>query len=200
MSHKSRFFQEILQQPQALRSTLKAFNETSSIDTVKALIEQAHTVILTGMGSSLAAAYYGACLLRQQSLRAIALDASELLHSQQSLLDRHTLLAIISQSGSSAELCKLLDSIEGRIPVLAITNSPQSQLACRSTAAMFLDSGEEQTASTKTYVCSLAMLYLLGTQLCATHITSELPSVIATIEHQFLHSIHQGSQVSPALQ
>jgi glucosamine--fructose-6-phosphate aminotransferase (isomerizing) len=157
--------QEILEQPTALRRTTHFLQQTLQHDQTlfcELFTRQpVQTIVLTGMGSSLAAAQYGAYLFGQAGFRSVALDTSEVLYYQQSLLNSHTLLIVISQSGRSAEICKLLDMFGGCMPILGITNAPDSPVARRSTFVLPLQAGVEQAASTKTYTCTLAALYLL---------------------------------------
>jgi len=156
----SRLAQEIWEQPDALRRTVTALKHD---ETLLSLPEwwQAEMVVLTGMGSSLAAAHYGAYLLTQHGHRAIAIDTAELLYYQRSLLDSHTLLVVVSQSGRSIEACKLLEFAGDRLPVLGITNTADSAVARLSTKTLHVRAGQERCASTKTYTCTLAALYVL---------------------------------------
>lgn len=164
----NRLLQELLAQPEALRCTVEALTSDKSLIGIREFVSlwQPQTVVLTGMGSSLAAAYYGAYLLNQQGIRGFAVDTSELLYYGQRTLDQQVLLIVISQSGQSAEMSKLLDRLAHCVPIIGITNTVDSPLACRSTITLQLHAGPEYGASTKTFTCSLAALYLLVNSLC----------------------------------
>src|SRR5579859_1943916 len=132
MNHLTR---ELSEQPEALRCTVEALAQDKSLTQIGEFLRQwqTQTVILTGMGSSLAAAYYGVYLLGEYGIHSFAVDTSELLHYRQRMVERHTLLVVISQSGQSAELCKLLDILACTVPIIGITNTAESPLARRST-------------------------------------------------------------------
>ena len=62
-------------------------------------------------------------------------ETSELLHYQSSFFQPETLIVAVSQSGRSAEAVRLLDMNGGRAAIIAVTNTPGSPLALRSSAA-----------------------------------------------------------------
>jgi glucosamine--fructose-6-phosphate aminotransferase (isomerizing) len=90
-------------------------------------------------------------------------EASELLHYQRRLLDEGALLVVLSQSGRSAEILRLLEAVRGRgVATLALTNTADSPLAREATAVVLTDAGEEATVSCKTYLAAQMALAWLG--------------------------------------
>lgn len=160
-----KFLDEILEQPAALEDTLGFYETREGEDLLqKALsLYQDHDtsgILLTGMGSSFFTSYLASCLLNAHSIPAYAMDASELLHYHFSLLKRNTLLVCASQSGESAEIVKILQTLPGNIPCLAVTNEASSTLAKMGTEVLLAKAGHEEMTSTKSYV-SVALVKLI---------------------------------------
>jgi len=76
-----------------------------------------------------------------------------------------TLLIAVSQSGESAEMVRLAEVNRG-IPMIAVTNTRESNLAKSATATLVTRAGTEFSVSAKTYVTTLMMLGWLGDTLC----------------------------------
>jgi glucosamine--fructose-6-phosphate aminotransferase (isomerizing) len=90
-------------------------------------------------------------------------EASELLHYQRRLLDEGALLLLVSQSGRSAEILRLLEAARGRgVTTRGVTNTPGSPLAREATAIVLTHAGEEATVSCKTYLAAQLALGWLG--------------------------------------
>ena len=162
------YFHDLLDQPQAISDTVSGL-ETS--EAVRGLIARIHrgefrSLILTGMGSSLHGLIPLQLELIQFGLPAILVETSELIHHQTKLLSPDTLVVGVSQSGQSVETIRLLDINQGKSPVLAITNTPESPLARRADASILTRAGKEHTVSCKTYVSTLAALRWLSDMVC----------------------------------
>jgi len=136
-------------------------------------------VVLAGMGGSFAAMQPAALRLIEHGIDAHTIEASELLYYQRTLLTEKTLLVLISQSGKTVEIVRLLDELEGKLPILGVTNSEGSPLAARSSASLYIQAGPEATVATKTYTCTLATLHLLTEAL----IGGDVEAAAATIKH-----------------
>ena len=91
-------------------------------------------VVLTGMGSSHLGLVPLHLRLVEAGLLPLTVESSELLHYQRALLDDGTLLVLVSQSGRSAEILRLLEAVRGRdVATLAVTNTAASPLAREAT-------------------------------------------------------------------
>jgi glucosamine--fructose-6-phosphate aminotransferase (isomerizing) len=115
-------------------------------------------IVLTGMGGSLWALEPLKIQLLNRGWAAMMAETSELIHVTPGLLGERTLLVVVSQSGRSAEIVRLLDVRQPGCFTLAITNTPDSPLAQRSDAVVLTRAGEEFTVSCKTYVTTLMAL------------------------------------------
>ena len=90
-------------------------------------------------------------------------ETSELLHYQRPLVGPGSLLVVVSQSGRSAEVVRLLEEARGRATVVAVTNTPDGPLAREAEATLLTHAGTESTVSCKTWVTAqMALQWLAG--------------------------------------
>jgi glucosamine--fructose-6-phosphate aminotransferase (isomerizing) len=162
----SELLEEISQQPAALSGLRKFYASPGAIPTKCLRSLTPHwppTVVLTGMGSSLFAAYPAQAYLTEQGVRALVWDSAELVNHHLKVLRPDTLLVVVSQSGQTAEVLRLLESLPAKARVLAVTNVEASPLAKRASLLLpLMAGGQEAAVSTKTYTCSVAVLMYLA--------------------------------------
>lgn len=159
------YVRDILDQPRALDATLRGLDEPEALAAVARRIHggELKRVVLTGMGSS----HHGLVPLQlrlvEAGLAPVTVESSELLHYQPALVDEGTLLVLLSQSGRSAEILRLVETVRGRgVVTLALTNTADSPLAREATATVLTHAGEEATVSCKTYLAAQMALAWLG--------------------------------------
>lgn len=163
------YIQDILAQPDALAATLQQLPQAATdLRSLAARLKAGafSRIVLTGMGSSLAALYPFWFRLVQAGYAPIIIETSELLYDAANLITADTLLVIVSQSGRSAEIVRLLEQ-RGGATVLAVTNDATSPLAQTAEVVVLTAAGVESNVSCKTYVCSLAALVLVSDTLVA---------------------------------
>src|SRR5947207_3822166 len=105
------FLTEIYEQPAALHQAADALPaELGSVTGFGERLRRGEftNVILTGMGSSLSACVPATIILAGVGIPALAIEASELLVAYRPLLNAKTLLIVVSQSGQSAEIVRLM--------------------------------------------------------------------------------------------
>jgi glucosamine--fructose-6-phosphate aminotransferase (isomerizing) len=117
------------------------------------------------MGGSYATCYPLAACLAEAGRTALMLGSAELLHFRAGILGPSTPVIAVSQSGESAELVLLAETIRGRTdgpPIVAVTNGRDNTLA--RTADLVLDTraGEETGPSTSTFGAALVVLAGIG--------------------------------------
>ena len=104
--------------------------------TIKAVIDlllEADAVLITGVGNTLSVAANMAFKLRHLGVRAIAPSTTEYAASYSFMMTDRDVLVIISSSGISKRLGKILDNAEDNgTPVVLITSNPQSSFVKRS--------------------------------------------------------------------
>jgi glutamine---fructose-6-phosphate transaminase (isomerizing) len=157
--------EEILQQPDALSGVRKYYASPGAIplNMRRTLgISRGTMVVFTGMGSSLHAAYPAQAYLTAMGYRALVWEAAELLHHHLKVLTPNTLLVVVSQSGETVEVTRLLEVIPKNIKVVAVTNVEGSQLAKTGNLLLPMMAGVQAAVSTKTYTCAVAVLMYLA--------------------------------------
>jgi glucosamine--fructose-6-phosphate aminotransferase (isomerizing) len=162
------FNDEINEQPEALRRTLDQLPAQLGALAewrMRLALGSLKRVIFSGMGASHAASLPAQLRLVRGGVEAFVIESSELLHYQLPLVTPETLLVLISQSGRSVETLRLIDALDERAPIIAITNTPESPLAHHADLALMMRAGGEMTVSSKTYTCTLAMLHIVATAL-----------------------------------
>jgi glutamine---fructose-6-phosphate transaminase (isomerizing) len=159
------YLRDVLDQPRALAETIARLEPSEPLRTMAGRLARGacRRIVLTGMGSS----HHGLVPLQLRLVAAghapLLVEASELLHHQRPLLADGTMLVVMSQSGRSAEIVRLLELVRGHgVDVLAITNTPGSPLEREAMASVLTHAGEEATVSCKTYLAAQAALAFAG--------------------------------------
>jgi glutamine---fructose-6-phosphate transaminase (isomerizing) len=162
MTSASTFLTEILGQPAALLRLVEDYAAEPGRRRLAA-VPAAERPVFVGMGASFHAAQIAVQQLASLGIAAQAVEATDALYAPE-LLRSGQPIVYISQSGASGELGPLLDQLPSRTPVVAVTNNPDSPLAQRAAVVLPLLAGPEETVATKTYLNSLAVLWLLARQ------------------------------------
>ncbi len=192
---------EIYEQPEALRRTQALYVEGDHLKPKVATLlsrwpNPEGEVLIAASGSSRHSGLYAEILL--EDLCGLAVDveyASE--YSCRGGVDlRHPSVLVLSQSGETSDTLAALDEARRRgQKTLAITNVPASTMATEAHVSMPLAAGKEKAIpATKSFICQLAVLYLLGlyeairlgrmdASLLATHI-SQLQAVPEHLQQQ----------------
>ena len=159
------YVRDILDQPEALARTHRGLEATAALEDVARRLRdgELRRVVLTGMGSSHLGLVPLHLRLVEAGLAPLCVESSELVHYQQRLLGAGTLLVLVSQSGRSAEIVRLLEAVRGRgVVTIGVTNTADGPLAREATAAVLTHAGEEATVSCKTYLAAQMALAWLG--------------------------------------
>jgi glutamine---fructose-6-phosphate transaminase (isomerizing) len=155
------FYLDIQQQPEALRRFV-AHHSASNADTHHTRPRRPDRVLLTGMGASYHVALWASYLLQTLDIWAVAIESSDLIHFSSSLLKGVDQVVFISQSGASAEVLPFVKILPPTVELTAITNDPESPLATSAQMVRTLEAGDESTVATRTYVNSMACMWLLA--------------------------------------
>lgn len=112
---------------------------------VELVLDCAGKVVVSGVGKSGLAARKIAATLSSTGTPAVFLHAGEALHGDLGVLCPQDVLILVSHSGESDEILRLLPSIESIGPtVIAFTGAPESRIA--KAAGLVLDCGVEREA------------------------------------------------------
>ncbi|RPI31436.1 MAG: SIS domain-containing protein [Chloroflexota bacterium] len=150
---------ELEQQPQSFRDLIDFYTHQDGLRRLDSVPGGMHP-LLAGMGASYHAAWVAALHLHTLGLKALALEATDLLNYSSPVLGADDLLIYISQSGSSGEVAPVIQQV-GSAALLAVTNDPGSPLAQKAGYVLPLLSGVETLVASKTYLNSIAVLWLL---------------------------------------
>jgi glucosamine--fructose-6-phosphate aminotransferase (isomerizing) len=198
------YVQDILDQPLALRNTLKTLSKTNfpEFKPYNSQLESGklQRILLTGMGASYQLLYPIFYSLVENGVHVQMIETSELIHYGSNLLEPSTLVVAVSQSGSSVETIKLLEMIQRKVKLIGVTNSPNSLLATRADAILLTNAGVENMVSCKTYVSALAALAVLARILIGQETDSMLKELKQAPESVANYLSHWEYHVETALE
>ena len=182
------YLADLLDQPLAVRAAVAGLGEAPSLAGVAGGLAggRYRRVVLTGMGSSFHALYPLHLSLIGRGLPSMLVETSELVHSMVETIDPSTLLVVVSQSGQSAEVVRLLGHEKTPGFTIGVTNDPGSIVAREADLTLLLHAGAEHSVSCKTYVASLAVLCWLGGALLGDDLR-EVGDELARIEPSMGH-------------
>ncbi len=163
---------EVAEQPGYLLKLATCYREQgrSCLDQWAGLARARRRVVFAGMGTSEFAAISVLGALARLGLDAETRDAGEWLHDPRTC---PPLAVLISQSGESVETRLLAQRLRAKTQLVAITNNASSTLARAAGLVLPLVAGAETAISTKTYVNTLAVLYLMARRLQSVRALSD---------------------------
>jgi glutamine---fructose-6-phosphate transaminase (isomerizing) len=159
----TRFLNDILRQPSALSSTVEFLRGAGRrpLDDAAAALKKASHIYLTGIGSSYHAAVAAAAAFHRAARPVYLQDAAELSHF--SVLPPGSALVILSRSGESAEILKLLaNARESNAIVVGLTHSEGSSLARQARIPLVIPVQLDHSISVNTYTCLAASATILA--------------------------------------
>jgi len=157
--------EEISQQPAVLSGLRKFYTSPGAIPSrvLRGMVNRwPPTVVFTGMGSSMYAAYPAQAYLNSLGIRALIWETAELVDHLRKFHGADILLVVVSQSGETAEVLRLLDALPRKEGLVAVCNSEASALARRANLLLPMMAGRAAAVGTKTYACAVAVLMYLA--------------------------------------
>lgn len=155
-----KMYDEMMEQPEALRKTFASESDKLSIISQK--VSQADKIYLIGCGSSISTCYSVRDALRMSTNMNIEVFTGYEFYYNKKLSKGENSLAIFtSQSGETADtLASLRRANDYDIHTVSISNEPQSSMSNEANTAI-ITKGDTETAilGTKTYITQLACLY-----------------------------------------
>lgn len=157
---------EIMEQPRAVKAAIapRLKNGGVTLDDMQIELGDIRQIVITACGS----AYYAGCAGKYaiEKLCCIPVQtelASELRYGDP-LIDEHTLLIVLSQSGETADTIAAMKECQRRgAKALAIVNVVGSTIATMADHCLYTFAGPEiAVATTKGYTTQLAVLYLFA--------------------------------------
>jgi glucosamine--fructose-6-phosphate aminotransferase (isomerizing) len=160
--------QDILRQPESLARVVDHHCGAgcSEMQAAAGLVRDAPVVILTGMGASLFACIPLQYYLGAKGRRVVLLEAAELLHYQPEIC-RGAVVIVVSRSGDTVEVSKLLDRLEEYgARVIGVTNEVSSGLAGNAGEVLLVASRRDELVAIQSYTGQLLTLMMLGSLAC----------------------------------
>jgi glucosamine--fructose-6-phosphate aminotransferase (isomerizing) len=115
------------------------------------------------MGSSLYACYPAAHLLIERGIQASVIDAAELLYYQMPLCRPDSTVVLVSRSGETVEVLKLVRAIQGSgARTIGVTNEPDSPLVRETGVPIVVGSRRDQLVAVQSYTGTAAVLVMLA--------------------------------------
>jgi glutamine---fructose-6-phosphate transaminase (isomerizing) len=178
----SQLARNILAQPDSLSCVLRqqCGDGLPALLRAATLLRSSKRVLITGIGASMFASIPLEYFLCSLGIDAVLVEAAELLHYRKNAF-HDTVAIVVSRSGESVEITKLLASLKGRQPVIGVSNQPASLLSQAADISLHVSSLPDEMVAIQTYSGTLLILHLL-----AQAVTNTLDAARAQIEA--LHS------------
>lgn len=146
------FLKDVLRQPEELQRVIDFFCKVrrTVLDDAAKTIQNARHVYVTGIGGSWHAALNAKSLFHRGGFPVHGQDAAELLHFD--TLPKGSVIIVISRSGRSAEIIKLLAKAHRcRATIIGITNAGDGPLVCKAQLPIIVPVGLDHAISVNTY-------------------------------------------------
>ncbi|HVV75065.1 MAG TPA: glutamine--fructose-6-phosphate transaminase (isomerizing) [Mycobacteriales bacterium] len=164
---------EIDEQPEAVRETIGGRTDIAGRLRLDELamsdedIQGLTQVIIVGCGSSYHSSMVGKYAIERWARLPVHVEMASEFRYRDPVLDPHTLVIAISQSGETADTLEAVrHARRQRAWVMAVSNTVGSSIARESDATFYTRSGPEvAVASTKAVITQLAAMYLVGLHL-----------------------------------
>ncbi len=160
---------EIHEQPEALRRTITprlkdGLPDFSADNIPDSIFEGLHKIVITACGTAMHAGLIGKNLIEKWIRIPVDVEIASEFRYKDPIVDEHTLVMTISQSGETADtLAALRLAKEKGARTLSIVNVKGSSIARESDYVLYTHAGPEiAVASTKAYMVQLAALYLFA--------------------------------------
>ncbi|MEJ5300692.1 MAG: glutamine--fructose-6-phosphate transaminase (isomerizing) [Thermodesulforhabdaceae bacterium] len=162
---------EIFEQPRAISDTIKPYLhvETGGVflphaSNLEKILKDVERIVLVACGTSYHASLIGKYLFETILKVPCEADIASEFRYRPTLLNRHTLLVAISQSGETADTKGAVKiAIEAGVPSCSIVNVLGSSLSRMTDAVIYTHAGPEiGVASTKAFTAQLAALVMMA--------------------------------------
>lgn len=163
---------EIHEQPDALKNTITPRNinglpDFSADGVPDEIFNNVNRIIITACGTAMHAGLIGRNLMERLARVPVTVEIASEFRYQDPIVDEHTLLITISQSGETADTLAALKLAKERgATTLSVVNVKGSSIARESDYVLYTHAGPEiAVASTKAYTVQLSVMYLIAFRL-----------------------------------
>ena len=194
---------EIKEQPEAIRATISPrINDDGTINLdgitlTDAQLKQFKRIYITACGSAYHVGVVGKYVIEQMARIPVEVDVASEFRYRYPLVDKDTLVIVISQSGETADTLEALRESKKRgAHTISIVNVVGSSIASESDDVLYTWAGPEiSVATTKAYSTQLTLIYLLAikfsltlgtlTEAAAQELVAEIQTLPQKIEEIF---------------
>lgn len=162
-------FKEIMEQPKALTDTISPRIQNGEIvldnfHLTKEKLESFHKVYIVACGSSYHVGCVGKYIIEKLTRIPVEVDIASEFQYRDPIIDEHTLMIVISQSGTTADsITAMRKAKEQGAHILAIVNVIGSTIANEADDVLYTWAGPEiAVATTKAYSTQLSVIYLVA--------------------------------------
>ena len=185
----SKLAHNILAQPDSISRVLEqqCGDGRTALMEAAALLRSARQVLITGMGASMYASIPMEYSLGSAGIDAVMVEAGELLHYRHPAF-RDSVVVVVSRSGESVEITKLLALLKGKQPIIGVSNDPGSELSRSADVSLHIGSCPDEAVAIQTYTGTVLALHLL-----VGAVTNSLDAArvdVETLRPHFLRFIH----------
>ncbi len=163
---------EIFEQPTVFKKTIAGRIHESTVqfdefELTKEQVQDWNKIYIVACGTAYHAGLVGKTVIEKLARIPVEVEIASEFRYREPMLDEHTLVIVISQSGETADtVAALREAKKHGSKVLAITNVVGSAIARESDCVIYIWAGPEiSVASTKAYTTMLIAEYLLGVYL-----------------------------------
>lgn len=160
---------EIMEQPKALTDTIHPRIKNGEIildnfHLTKEKLESFHKVYIVACGSSYHVGCVGKYIIEKLTRIPVEVDIASEFQYRDPIIDKHTLMIVISQSGATADTITAMRKAQKQgAHILAIVNVIGSTIANEADDVLYTWAGPEiAVATTKAYSTQLAVVYLVA--------------------------------------
>ncbi|MGB4588062.1 MAG: SIS domain-containing protein [Clostridiaceae bacterium] len=163
------FIEEVCTQGKLMKEVIRYY-KNDGLKLIENIAEEFKTkgmnkVILSGMGSSLYAMDSVRGYLTGKGIRTLSFSAFELSRFQFNHIDDKTLVVVISQSGTSAEVIELVEKVKAVTTVVGIYNNEGCKLSEMVDFALPIKANKEFSITSKTFEFTMLILNVLAHKL-----------------------------------
>lgn len=198
------YLQDVLHQPEALVKAIEIYFSEGYIKKVKSIIKSFRisansSLYFTGMGSSLHSAYGPVMFLNSNSVRAFCKSSSDFLYYGTDLVKEDDVVVIISQSGESIEVIKLVNELRKKKikNILLVTNSVNCCVGKKIKKIVPMCLEPEDFVATRTYLSSVIINMIIAyliTGKSLVPLKDELDAVLITMS-EYLKNYKKNSKM-----
>ena len=170
--HEHFMLKEIMEQPHAIKSTIEPRIKDGEIvlddfSLSDEDLKQINKIMITACGSAFYAGSVGKYVIEELCRIPVEADLASELRYRNPLVDEHTLLVVVSQSGETADTIAAMKECKARgARVLAIVNVVGSTIAKLADDVVYTWAGPEiAVATTKGYTTQVAVMDMLAVYL-----------------------------------